>query len=336
MGTYTAHNDKSHVVGSIFSSGLAKVYEVRYDIVPLFILGILCLIFTLLQPAFLSLYNGLTVITQLATLLILATGMTLIILAGRIDLSTGGVVSFCSVAVALLFPGFGLWAFVIGIIIGTAFGLLNGTVHQYCKIASFISTFGVGGIALGLAYTICAGQPIAVPAECYSYRMFIIGKSIYGLGNIHFMAIGVAALGYFLLRYTPVGRYVYAIGYQEKVAKLSGVPITKYVILIFAFYGMCAGLVGGLLTSRLAIGGPAVGDPFTLLTIAAVVVGGTALTGGSGGILRTIVGSAIIIVLMNGMNIAAINPYARQVVLGIAIIVVVAFTLDRSKILVVK
>lgn len=336
MEAHTSHNNKSYVVRNIFSLGLAKIHKLKYDIMPLFILGTLCLVLTLWEPAFLSLYNALTIISQLSTLLILATGMTLIILAGRIDLSTGGVVSFCSVAVALLFPGFGLWAFVIGIIIGTAFGFLNGIVHQYCRIPSFISTFGVGGIALGLAYTVCAGQPIAVPAECFSYRMFIIGKSIYGLGNIHFMAVSITILGYFLLRYTPLGRYVYAIGYQEKVAKLSGVPITKYIILIFSFYGMCAGLVGGLLTCRLAIGGPAVGDPFTLLTIAAVLVGGTAITGGSGGIFQTIVGSAIITVLMNGMNITAINPYARQVILGIAIIVVVAFTLDRSKILIVK
>ncbi len=306
------------------------------NITPLLILTILCVVWAFMQPAFLSAYNALTILTSLSTLLILAVGMTFIILAGRVDLSTGGVVSFCSVVVAMLFPYLGLWAILLGILVGAAFGFLNGIIHQYLKIPSFISTFGVGGIAFGLAYATCSGQPVAVPHECLPYRMFIIGKSIIGLSNIHFIAIFITVFGFIVLKYTQLGRYIYVMGYQEKVAKLSGVRITRSVILIFGFYGICSGIAGGLLTSLLAIGSPNVGDPYTLQAIAAVIVGGTAITGGSGSIFRTVVGSAIITVLLNGMNIAAINPYVRQLVLGAAIIVVVAFTLDRSKVSVVK
>ena len=313
-----------------------KSFFTNREIVPLVILCLLCLFFTLLQPSFLTYYNLLTILTQMATLLILTVGMTMIILMGRIDLSTGGVVSFCSVSVAMLFPIAGLWAFVLGILIGMVFGFINGILHQYLRIPSFISTFGVGGIALGLAYTLCNGQPIAVPQEYTAYRLLIIGDSIRGLGNIHLIALITMIIGWIMLKFTPLGRYIYAIGYQEKVAVMSGVSIVKTVITVFTFYGLCAGLVGGLLTCRLAIGGPAVGDPLTLQAIATVLVGGTAINGGSGGIIRSLIGCAIITVLLNGMNIAAVNPYARQVILGVAIVAVVAFTLDRTKISVVK
>jgi ribose transport system permease protein len=309
---------------------------INREFLPLLILVLLSLTFSIMQPAFLSYYNFLTIITQAATLLILTISMTMIILMGRIDLSTGGVISFTSVSVALLFPVAGLGGFFLGILIGLGFGLVNGLCHQYMRIPSFISTFGVGGIALGLAYTICGGQPIAVPQEFAPIRNLIIGDSIDQLGNIHFIALFMTIVGYFILRHTAFGRYVYSLGYQEKVSHMSGVPIKKTVISGFAFHGLCCGLVGALLTCRLAIGGPQVGDPFTLQAIATVLVGGTAISGGSGSIARSLVGCAIITVLLNGMNIAAVNPYARQVVLGVAIVLVVAFTLDRSKISVVK
>ena len=317
------------------AASLKKIFLGR-EVLPLVILIALSAFFTILQPSFFTVYNFLTVITQLSTLLILTVGMTIIILMGRIDLSTGGVVSFCSVAAALLLPQVGFWAFILGIVIGMAFGFLNGIIHQYMKIPSFISTFGVGGIALGLAYTICNGQPIAVSQDFTAHRMMIIGSSIHGMGNIHFIALAVTVLGWILLKFTPMGRYVYAIGYQEQVARMSGVPIRKTVMIAFIIYGFCAGLVGVLLTCRLAIGGPEVGNPFALQAIATVLVGGTAISGGSGGIIRSLIGCGIITVLLNGMNITAVNPYFRQVVLGLAIVVVVAFTLDRTKISVVK
>ena len=332
MGLDVAHESYSHT--NITKS--IKSFLTNSEILPLVILLLLCFFFTLLQPAFLTYYNLLTILTQMATLLILTVGMTMVILMGRIDLSTGGVVSFCSVSVAMLFPIAGLWAFVLGILIGIVFGFINGILHQYLRIPSFISTFGVGGIALGLAYTLCNGQPIAVPQEYTAYRLLIIGDSIRGLGNIHLIALITMIIGWIMLKFTPLGRYIYAIGYQEKVAVMSGVSIVKTVITVFTFYGLCAGLVGGLLTCRLAIGGPAVGDPLTLQAIATVLVGGTAINGGSGGIIRSLIGCAIITVLLNGMNIAAVNPYARQVILGVAIVAVVAFTLDRTKISVVK
>ncbi len=303
--------------------------------IPFVTVLLLVIIMALINADFISIYNINSLLTQVSALVILATGMCFVILTAGIDLSIGSAVSCTAVIVAVTLPQLGYLSYLLGLLFGLSAGFLNGIIVAKGKVPSFIVTLGSSGIWLSMAYVISKGRPVPVPREMNHYRTWIIGEP-FGFPNVIIITTIIIAIAIFVLRKTTFGRYVYAIGNGEKAAILSGVNVQKVRIGIFMLNGFFAALGGILLFGRLAAGTPTVGNSYLLPAIASVIVGGTALTGGYGGVVRTLIGAFIITLLNNGMNVIGVDAYAQQIVLGIILIISVSLNLDRDKIPVLK
>jgi ribose transport system permease protein len=317
--TVTARRKRGRVPAIYFSIGL---------------LLLLVLIFSIGNQNFLSLYNLNTIGSYTAILLMVALGQMNTILIGGIDLSVGGVMSFVSVVFITLLKVIGLWAFPIGIAIALLVGLVNGIVLTRIKIPSFIATLGTGGILTSLALLV-SPLPVDLPSGSYGLLEMVNG-TLFGIPNLLLLAL--AGFGFFLiiLRFTATGRRIYYTGSNIKMSWMSGVDISRTRNLAFALSGLGAGVAAIMLSSTQYGGDPTSGNVFILQSIAAVVVGGTALTGGTGGPVNTLIGALILGVMENGMNVVGVDAYFQQSILGIVIIICVALTFDRSKTGVVK
>jgi ribose transport system permease protein len=194
----------------------------------------------------------------------------------------------------------------------------------------------MSGIWLTAALALTRGENISVPQADWPYLEWVGATWLFGVPSTLLLAAVVLVLGLVLERRTPFGRYVYAIGAGEEAARASGVPIGRYKTLAFGLSGAAATAAGSLYSARLLGASPIAGDRFLLLAIAVVVVGGTALTGGKGGILRTLLGALVMTVMVNGMSILGVDPSVQQVVTGVIVIAAVVATMDRSRLFVTK
>lgn len=315
-----------------------KTKELEIDYVkwfPLLTVILLTLVLSLINPDFISLYNIKSLLTQTSVLVILSCGMTFVLLTGGIDLSIGSIVSCSGVIVAVALPNYGYWAYFFGLLFGAGAGFFNGIIVAKGKAPSFIVTLASGGIWLSLAYVFSQGRPVPVPTDLTYYRSWIISETL-GLPNVTLITIALIVFGIFILQKTTIGRYIYAMGNGERATMLSGVNVQSVRIKVFMLNGLFAAVGGILLFGRLASGTPTVGNSYLLPVITSVVVGGTAITGGFGGIPRTVLGAFIITLLNNGMNVIGIDAFAQQIVMGAILIVCVTINLDRKKLLVLK
>ncbi len=309
------------------------------QLAPLLMLIALCLGVGLVNPRFFTLANASAIAEASAVPLIVGMALTLVILTGSIDLSVEGVMGLVAVVVALLVTNqrndndFGWLAIVLALVLGLAIGTLNGVLHARLRIPSFMATLGVWFSLLGVSYMLYGGNP--VPIKDLALRQVAIGR-VGGLPVIVVVALVVLAICYFIQRWTKLGRYAFAIGGGESLAATAGVPVQRYKILIFAFAGVLVALAGVLNAFRLGAGSATVGRGMLFQAASAVVVGGTAITGGVGGMLNTLVGVLFITVLNNAVVLLGINPFVQLAVQGAVIVVAVALTLDRSKIRVLK
>lgn len=315
----TARRKRGRVPAIYFSVGL---------------LFLLVLVFSLGNQNFLSLYNLNTIGSYTAILLLVALGQMNTILIGGIDLSVGGLMSFISVVFITLLKNVGLWAFPICVVIALLVGLVNGIVLTRIKIPSFIATLGTGGILTSLALLV---SPLPVDLPSGSYGLLDIANGAW-LGIPNLLGLAVLGFAFFLLvlRYTATGRRIYYTGSNIKMSWMSGVDISRTRNLAFVLSGLGAGVAAILLSCTQYGGDPTSGNVFILQSIAAVVVGGTALTGGTGGPVNTLIGALILGVMENGMNVVGVDAYFQQSILGLVIIISVALTFDRSKTTVVK
>jgi ribose transport system permease protein len=236
---------------------------------------------------------------------------------------------------ALCLPRFGYLGFAIATLVGTLAGILSGLAHVKLKIPSFIATLAIGGIAAGTALIISDAQAITMGVDERAYLGWITGDS-FGLPHEVIIGAVVLACGLFVQRYTAFGRYSEAIGAGEPAAHASGVKVDRYKIVAFALSGSFAGFAGVVLAGRLASGSPTLANELLLPAIAAVIVGGTAITGGVGSVWRTLIGALIISVVRIGMTFVGVDIFAQQIVFGAVLILAVAATIDRSKIPIVK
>lgn len=305
------------------------------DIMPVATLVILIIIMTIGSPRFLLPANLLGLLSQSATLLVMGLGETFIILLGSIDLSIAPVAALASIIVAMLIPIIGYWAFLVALLYGVLAGALVGLVHTKGRIPSFIATLGAMGLWTGVAFVVSDATPITVASENIRYVTWVTGTT-FGVNNVIYIAFISLFITYILEKYTRFGRYVKAIGAGEKATTVSGVPIDRYKILAFILCATLAALSGVLLSSRMAGGSARMADGFLMKAIAVVILGGTAISGGIGGVLRTFVGVLIVMVLDVGMNMIGINPWFQQAVYGMIIILAVALTIDRSRISIIK
>lgn len=301
---------------------------------PLLTLIVLIITFTILNENFLTTDNGLNILRQSTILLVAALAGTFIILMGSIDISVGSVMSLVGMTGAMLMRDHGQWAVLIVLLFGLACGVLNGILFAYARLPSFLVTLGTLFLLQGLTKQVSGGVPVGVASESTIGRIFA-GQ----VGNFPvtaFWALGLTAVAIFVATRMKFGRYMYAIGGGESVAKLSGVPVQRYKFYAFIVAGGLAGFAGLLLMFRLQGADPGMGSSFLLPAIAAVVVGGTPLTGGIGGPTRTLLGVLIIAILSNGMDLAAVDPFIEEIIFGGVVILAVAMTMDRKQVSVIK
>jgi ribose/xylose/arabinose/galactoside ABC-type transport system permease subunit len=299
------------------------------------LLVVVGLAFYLGNRNFLSLYNLNTILSFSAILLMVALGQMCTILIGGIDLSVGGLVSFISVVFILLIKPIGYLAYPACLLIGAIVGYINGTILTRIQIPSFIATLATGGILTSLAY-IVSPRPVNLSPELYSVVDTVANGSLLGVSNVLYIGlIGLAAF-YVILRFTGTGRSIFYVGSNIRMSWMSGINITRTRNIAFVLSGVGAVMTGILISSMRYGGDPLVGNAYVLNSIAAVVVGGTALTGGTGGVVNTIFGAVFMSMLDNGMNVVGIDQYFQQAILGVMVIIGVTLTFDRTKTPIVK
>ena len=302
---------------------------------PLGTLGILVGVVGVLQPVFLQPSTLLQLASDTAVLFILATGVTFVIMLGGIDLSIQSMASLASVIVALTVARLGHGSFVLAVAVGALAGLLSGLAHVRLKVPSFIATLAMGGVLFSTALVASKERSITLGDVERSYQTWITG-TVFGVPNVIIIGLIVLVFAHILQAHTRFGRYSAAIGAGEPAAYASGVKVDRQKIFAYVLSAGFAALAGVILAGRLASGSPTLAAELLLPSIAAVVVGGTAITGGVGSIWRTLVGALIISVVRIGMTFLGVNIFAQNIVFGAVLIAAVAITIDRSKIPIVK
>jgi ribose transport system permease protein len=302
---------------------------------PVITLVVLLAVMAIGSPRILRPSSLIGLLEQSATLLVMGLGQTFVILLGSIDLTIAAVAAFTTIVVAMLIPTLGYWAFVVGALIGVFSGLTTGLIHTRFRVPSFIATLGISGIWTGLAFVISDATPITIANDDIHYLEWVTGET-FGIPNTVLIGAFVLLVTYILEAFTPFGRYVKAIGAGERASAVSGVNIARYKTLAFTLCGTLAGISGILLASRMAGGSARMADGMQMKAIAIVVLGGTAISGGVGGVMRTLIGGLIVIVLDVGMVMIGINPWFKQAIYGAIIIVAVALTIDRQRITIIK
>jgi len=314
---------------------LGEGVSARSLIFPLVGLVVLIAFFGVAADNFLTIDNFYSVLRDAAVLLILSIGVTWVILMGSIDLSVGAVLTLAGMVTAIMMDDVGfLPAIGLGLGVGLGSGILNGLLFAYAKVPSFLVTLGTSLALGGIALWTVGGRSVQVFDITFSQlsTSSLIGE----LPNIALWSLVIYALAIVIGSRTRFGRFTYAIGGGEQVARLSGVPVQRYKFYALMVSGLLASVAGILLTARVGAATPTMGDTAALQTIAAVVMGGTALTGGVGGVHRTLLGVLVITILANGMDTMGVNPYLQLIIQGAVVILAVALTLDRAKISVLK
>lgn len=283
--------------------------------------------FTLQNARFLSLRNASNILTEVSIYGVVAVGMTFVILTGGVDLAVGSLLAFASIAAAWVVQhvGFGpqwLLAIAIAALIGAAAGYIHGKSVTLFNVPAFIATLGGMTVWRGATLMLNDGGPIAGFDD--GYRWWGTG-SVAGVPVPVIVFALVALIGHIVLRYTRYGRQVYAVGGNAEAARLSGVDVKAILISVYVIVGLLAGLSGFLLSARLGSAEAVAGISYELRVIASVVIGGASLSGGSGSIRGTLIGALLIGVLSNGLVVMHVSSYFQQVVIGIIIVMAVAF-----------
>ena len=288
-------------------------------------LVLIFLFFALANSAFYSWSNITGILLSTAVTGMLAIGTTFVIITCGIDLSIGTATTLSAVVTAQLLTNLNLSVtagILVGIVFGALFGAVNGILITFLKLPPFIATLATMLVAKGLALVISDVRPIYTDSVD-GWSEIALGELIPNLPNAVLILAVAAVVASIILNRTIIGRYTFAIGSNEEATKLSGVNVTKWIILIYAIGGVFVGLAGIILTSRLNSAQPALGSGYELEAIAAVIIGGTSLLGGKGSILGTVIGALIMAVLINGLRIMEIQQEWQTVVVGAVIILAV-------------
>ena len=285
------------------------------------------------SAAFLTRQNMFNVLRQISTNLYLACGMTMVIILGGIDLSVGSIIALSGCVAAACVSRHGMpipCALLVGILIGVFFGMVNGTIIAKTTIPPFIVTLATMNVARGFAYVYTSGSPVRVVTKEWQF----VGAGYIGpIPTPVIILANVLIVTGLLMNNTRLGRHIYAVGGNVQAARFSGISVEKVKFWIYTFSGLMAGLAGVVLASRMYSGQPTAGEGAEMDAIAAVVVGGTSMSGGAGKIGGTIIGALIIGFLNNGLNLLNVNSFWQYVVKGVVILlaVFVDFVRNRNK-----
>jgi ribose transport system permease protein len=297
-----------------------------------FFIVVMYLVFGAIKPVFFTPNNFRTLAQQGAILLLVSLGATFVVLMGMIDLSVGSLVTLSAISLAVLEPHLGALSIPAAMLITIAAGLLNGVIVTLFRLPSFLVTLGMLSVIQGVAQiigstyvqvnngflnSVTVSHPLGLPAD------------------VIWAAIGLVVLSWVAV-FTVFGRGAYAIGGGEKVTRLVGMHIRRYKIIAFMLSALTCSIAGIILVGELGAGTPTIGSTLLLNSVAAIAVGGTALTGGVGGPWSTAIGAGVITVLAGGMVVLRVNPNTQSLIEGFVLIAAVYFTMDRSRTAVVK
>jgi len=282
-------------------------------------LVLLCIVLGTLTSTFLTSYNLLNVARQVSLYAIISVGETFVITSGGIDLSVGAVLALTGVITTLIsISGANPWiAVLVGLLVGTGCGYTNGFLISKVRINPFIVTLGMLNIARGIVLVITKGYPIPI----YTGPVIYFGQGYIGaipVPVIFMLFIGV--IGIVLLRNTILGNYIKALGSNEPAARAMGINVERVKNITYTFAGFLSGLAGIILAGRLSAGQPNAGIGWELDCIAAVIIGGTSLTGGEGSVTGTLVGATLLGVIRNGLVLMGVSMYWQTVVIGLILI----------------
>ncbi len=291
--------------------------------------------FSLTTEFFLSANNITNILTQITINLILGVGMTFVILIGGIDLSVGSVMAFAAVVAgkAITLPGMGATELIVlavlaAVLAGTLCGILNGVVSAYWSLPSFIITLGMLNIARGAALQVSDAQTI----YSFPFAFEEFGSAqLWGVPVVFLVALALVLIAWFVLNRTVFGRLIYGIGNNEEAVRLAGHPVFWLKVAAFTICGLTAGIAAIIYMARLNIASPIAGIGFELNAIAAVIIGGTSLSGGRGSVIGTLLGAFIIGVLANGLILIGLSDFMRQMITGVVIVVAVILDHYRAK-----
>ena len=307
---------------------------------PLIVLLVLIAVFTVLEPRFLTVRNLARIAISASPALMVAIGVTFVIIMGSIDLSMEGTVSVSAVVFAYAFLGLGGtvlglgWlALPLALLVGACIGLVNGLVHVKLKIPSFMASLAMGFVGTGLALLLTGGDRVRVEDEVFRG---LLTERLLGFPVMVYVAGLFLLLAWFIQSRTALGRNFYAVGGGEELAHASGLNVSRVRVLGFTLAGMFYAVGALLAVGRIGIAETATGSNFMFMSITSVVVGGTALWGGIGGVWNTLVGVLIVNVIGNGMVVIGLPGYVQDGVLGAMVIAAVVLSTDRKSVAFVK
>ncbi|ANH03072.1 ABC transporter permease [Shinella sp. HZN7] len=288
------------------------------------------------DPGFLRPSNLLGIAGDIVPLFIMALGLTFAIYIGGIDLSAQSMANMVTVVASVYLASMGAWVAVLCVMAGFLLGMLSGYVTTRLFVPSFISTLAVGGVAFSIAQWLSGQRALNMDAAQRNETFgWMIGRT-WGVPHELLIAAVLVALCLFIERRTTLGRALKAVGAGELAAAASGLNVARYKILAFAISGALAAIAGLLFAVKLSGGAPTIANGFLLPAIVAVLVGGTPLTGGVGGVANTVVGTLIVAVIRASMLYFEIDATRQQIVFGVVLIVAIALTIDRAKLRTVK
>jgi ribose transport system permease protein len=316
-------------------------YDILWKWSPAIVLAALVAFFTIINPNFLSLANFARMSIAATPALLVALGVTFIIIMGSIDLSMEGIVSTTAVVFGWLFLALGGrlaegWAWVAlpaAILTGAVFGYVNGLVHVKLSIPSFMSSLAMGFVGTGIAVLMTSGERIRIEDDVF--RALLLER-FFGFPLMAYVGLAAVLLAWFIQRKTTLGRNFYAVGGGEHLAHASGLNVHRVRVLGFTLAGMFYAAAALLAVARLGIAEANTGSNYMFVSITSVVVGGTTLLGGSGGVWNTVAGVLIVNVISNGMVVAGLPRYLQDGVLGLLVIIAVVLSTDRKSISFVK
>lgn len=293
------------------------------------VLVLMAIILAVITPSFADPYNLGVLVRQFSFVAIIAMGQTLVLLTRGIDLSVGAIAGLSGIVSAWLMVNTGVNPFVcivLSLLFGAACGSINGVLITKLNLNPFIVTLAMGEIFFGLIMVITQGWPISdIPGNVLFLGQGMIGPA--PVPGIIMIVLGILFI--YILKSTPFGRHIYAIGGNESAANIVGIRIDKVKILVYALSGTFAALAGVLMMLRLGAGQPQIGEAWLMASITAAIIGGTSLMGGQGKIIGAIIGAALMGVLANAIVLLDISAYWERVIIGV--VVLIAITLDRMR-----
>jgi ribose transport system permease protein len=284
------------------------------------------------SPSFLHYGNVINILRQISLYGIVSIGLTFVILTKGIDLSIGATVGIVSVCSAMMLSAGMPIALVIiaSLLVGCAVGLLNGLGVAFGGMPPFIVTLGMMVVGRGVALTLAEGHPLNLGPQADAFS-FMGSGFVFGLPVPFLLFVAITGLGLYILRFTSFGRNVYAVGSNAEAARLAGININRVLVAVYVIVGMLAALTGLIYVSRLTVGQPIEGTGLELEAVAIVVIGGTSLFGGEGGVIGTVAGATILSLLANILNLVGISPFSQQIVKGVIILCAVLLETSRRR-----